>query len=175
MDPVGDRGPDAMICSPRMHRFGAFQFDVDRLELFRDGCPVRLQPQPAQVLATLIASAGRTVAREQLRQAVWGGDTFVDFERGLNFCIAQIRSALRDEAALPRYVQTVPKRGYKFVCPVHEDAREGHDAHREGQGILLGWLHDSRRWWVVAATTVLAVLSFFGYRALISRAVPIVA
>jgi DNA-binding winged helix-turn-helix (wHTH) protein/TolB-like protein len=99
-------------------RFGVFELDAERLELSREGRPVRLQPQPAQVLSALVANAGRTVSREELRQAVWKDDTFVDFDRGLNFCIAQIRAALGDDAAAPRYIRTVPKRGYEFVCPI---------------------------------------------------------
>jgi len=93
-------------------------FDVDSLELTRDGRPVRLQPQPAQVLRTLVLNAGRAVTREELRQAVWKDETFVDFDRGLNFCIAQIRAALGDDAATPRYIRTLPKRGYEFICPI---------------------------------------------------------
>ena len=79
---------------------------------------MRLQPQPAQVLATLLARAGTPVTRDELRQAVWRDDTFVDFDRGLNFCIAQIRIALDDDAAAPRFVRTLPKLGYEFICPV---------------------------------------------------------
>ena len=75
------------------------------------------------MLLTLVANAGRTVTREELRQAVWRDDTFVDFDRGLNFCIAQIRAALGDDAAAPRYVRTVPKRGYEFVCPIENGQR----------------------------------------------------
>jgi len=105
-------------------RFGVFTFDPGTLELTRDGRPVRLQPQPAQVLAALVANAGRLVSREELRQAVWRDDTFVDFDRGLNFCIAQIRAALDDDAASPRYVRTIPKKGYEFVCPVNPAAPE---------------------------------------------------
>lgn len=100
------------------YRFGPFVFDPDRLELARDGAPVRLQPQPAQVLATLLARAGRPVSRDELRQAVWKDDTFVDFDRGLNFCIAQIRAALEDDAAAPQFVRTLPKRGYEFIAPL---------------------------------------------------------
>lgn len=103
---------------PRIYRFGVFSFDAGHLELSREGRPVRLQRQPAQVLATLLDGAGRLVTREELRRVVWRDDTFVDFERGLNFCIAQIRSALDDDAGAPRYVRTRPKKGYEFICPV---------------------------------------------------------
>ena len=108
----------AVESSPSLVRFGSFVFDPVRLELSRDGRPIKLQPQPAQVLATLLAHAGSPVSRDELRQAVWRDDTFVDFDRGLNFCIAQIRTALDDDAAAPRFVRTLPKRGYEFICPV---------------------------------------------------------
>jgi len=103
-------------------RFGIFDFDPASRELRREGVPVRLQAQPAQVLAVLVARGGEVVTREQLRQAVWGSDTFVDFDRGLNYCIAQIRSALGDSAESPRFVRTVPKLGYQFVAPVSAPA-----------------------------------------------------
>jgi DNA-binding winged helix-turn-helix (wHTH) protein/TolB-like protein len=99
-------------------RFGIFDFDPATGELRREGVPVRLQSQPAQVLALLLAHPGEVVARETLRQAVWGNDTFVDFDRGLNFCVAQIRGALGDSADSPRFVRTIPKRGYQFIAPV---------------------------------------------------------
>lgn len=99
-------------------RFGIFQFDRTSRELRRDGVLVRLQSQPAQVLGCLLEGAGQVVSREELRQAVWHEDTFVDFERGLNFCVAQIRSALNDNATEPRFVRTIPKRGYQFIAPV---------------------------------------------------------
>src|SRR5437867_156735 len=75
-------------------RFGLFEFDAAARELSREAVLVRLQPQPAEVLALLVAHAGDVVSREALREAIWGDDTFVDFDRGLNFCIAQIRAAL---------------------------------------------------------------------------------
>ena len=109
-----------------LRRFGVFTFDVDTLELSRNGRPIRLQPQPARVLATLLAHAGRAVTREELRAAVWRDDTFVDFDRGLNFCVAQIRAAIGDDADAPRFIRTLPKRGYEFIGPL--EAVGGADA-----------------------------------------------
>ena len=103
---------------PDRRRFGLFDFDPASGELRREGIPVKLQAQPAQVLRILIANAGELVSRETLRKAVWGTETFVDFDRGLNFCIAQIRAALGDSADSPRFIRTVPKQGYQFVAPV---------------------------------------------------------
>lgn len=99
-------------------RFGLFEFDTATGELRREGALVRLQAQPAQVLRSLLEHRDQVVSREELRDAVWHNDTFVDFERGLNFCIAQIRAALNDNAAEPIFIRTVPKRGYQFIAPV---------------------------------------------------------
>jgi len=98
--------------------FGVFVFDQASRELRRDGVLVRLQAQPAQALACLLERAGDVIPREELCKAVWPDGTFVDFERGLNFCIAQVRAALNDTAVEPRYIRTIPKRGYQFIAPV---------------------------------------------------------
>jgi DNA-binding winged helix-turn-helix (wHTH) protein/TolB-like protein len=98
--------------------FGVFEFDPRAGTLSREGIPVRLQPQPARVLAILVDQAGAVVTRESLRQQIWADGTFVDFERGLNFCIAQIRGALGDSAESPRFIETLPRRGYRFIAPV---------------------------------------------------------
>ena len=98
--------------------FGLFEFDAASLELRREGVLVRLQPQPAQALAFLLERAGQVVSRDDLRNAVWGDKTFVDFEGGLNFCIFEIRSALHDDSSQPAYIRTVPKSGYQFIAPV---------------------------------------------------------
>ncbi len=102
-------------------RFGIFEFDPDTRQLRRDGVAVHLQAQPAQVLAFLLSRASEVVSRESLRQEVWKDGTFVDFDRGLNFCIAQIRSVLGDSAESPRFIRTLPKRGYQFIAPVSTD------------------------------------------------------
>jgi TolB-like protein/DNA-binding winged helix-turn-helix (wHTH) protein/Tfp pilus assembly protein PilF len=99
-------------------RFGEFELALKSGELRRNGRVVRLQPQPFKVLAFLATHAGQTVTRQELQHAVWDGETFVDFEHGLNFCIKQIRSALGDNAQTPRIVETLPKRGYRFIPEV---------------------------------------------------------
>jgi DNA-binding winged helix-turn-helix (wHTH) protein/TolB-like protein len=103
---------------PERYRFGLFEFNAATRELRRENVIVRLQSQPAQVLACLIERSGQTVSRDDLRSALWGHDTFVDFDRGLNFCISQIRSALNDVSAQPIYIRTIPKHGYQFIAPV---------------------------------------------------------
>jgi DNA-binding winged helix-turn-helix (wHTH) protein/TolB-like protein len=102
----------------RRYRFGLFAFDAAAGELRRDGELVRLQGQPALALECLLANAGRVVTREELQKAIWGDETHVDFERGLNFCIGQLRAALEDDADTPRYVRTIPRRGYQFIGEV---------------------------------------------------------
>ena len=104
-------------------QFGLFEFDSATRELRREGNLVRLQAQPSQVLACLIERAGQVVSREELRKTLWGGETFVDFDRGLNFCVSQIRSALQDDSAQPVYIRTVPKRGYQFIAPTSAKSR----------------------------------------------------
>ena len=99
-------------------RFGAFELDPDSGELRKSGIAVHLPPQPTQLLILLTRRAGEVVTREEIREALWGSQTIVDFEPGLNHCINQIRTALCDDAATPRYVQTLPRRGYRFVAPV---------------------------------------------------------
>lgn len=95
--------------------FGRFDFTPETGELRRDGRQVKLQAQPAKVLAVLVNHAGEMVTRETLQHEVWGTGTHVDFERGLNYCIAQIRSALGDNAESPQYIETIPKQGYRFI------------------------------------------------------------
>ena len=92
------------------YRFGTFELDARTGELRRDGEPVKLQPQPARLLTLLVARPGEIVLRDDLKAHLWGQDTFVDFERGLNFCILQVRTALRDTSENPRFVQTVPRK-----------------------------------------------------------------
>jgi DNA-binding winged helix-turn-helix (wHTH) protein/TolB-like protein len=156
----------------RQYRFGVFYFDADSGELSRDGRPIRLQPQPGQVLAALVSRAGEVVTRDDLRRAVWPDDTFVDFDRGLNFCIAQVRGALNDDATTPRYIRTVPKKGYEFICPVEAVAADGSTVR-----IPAGRQPSFRRPAVVALTILAAVTAGAGlYVAKRSAsAVPIVA
>jgi TolB-like protein/DNA-binding winged helix-turn-helix (wHTH) protein len=101
-------------------QFGEFALDLKNGELLRGGSAVKLQPQPFKVLVALAARAGEVVTREELQQQVWEGETFVDFEHGLNFCIKQIRAALGDNAQAPRYIETIPRRGYRFIAPVEK-------------------------------------------------------
>ncbi|MDP1571161.1 MAG: winged helix-turn-helix domain-containing protein [Vicinamibacterales bacterium] len=99
-------------------RFGVFTFDTDTGDLSREGVRVRLEPQPGKALARLVEQAGDVVSRDELRALLWGGDTHVDFDRGLAYCVGQIRAALGDSADHPRFIQTLPRRGFRFIAPV---------------------------------------------------------
>jgi DNA-binding winged helix-turn-helix (wHTH) protein len=102
----------------RVARFGVFEVDLAAGELRKSGVRVRLQEQPFQVLSFLLDRAGDIVTREELRQQLWPADTFVDFDHSLNTAILKLREALGDSAGSPRYVETLPRRGYRFVAPV---------------------------------------------------------
>jgi TolB-like protein/Flp pilus assembly protein TadD len=94
--------------------FGAFELDLASGQLSKETDTVRLQPQPLKVLALLVSRAGQLVSREEIRKQIWPDDTFVDFDQGLNYCIRQIRLALGDSAETPQFIETVPRRGYRF-------------------------------------------------------------
>ncbi len=102
----------------RVVRFGLFEADFTAGELRKNGNRVRLQEQPFQVLAALLESPGDVVTREQLRQKIWPADTFVDFDHSLNTAINKVREALGDSATNPRFVETLARRGYRFIAPV---------------------------------------------------------
>ncbi len=99
-------------------RFGSFQLDVQSGELRRDGIRIKLQEQPFQILVLLLGRPGEVVSREELRQKLWAADTFVDFDNGLNIAVNKLRSALVGDAGSSRYIETLPRRGYRFTAPV---------------------------------------------------------
>jgi cholera toxin transcriptional activator len=104
--------------SSRVARFGLFELDLSAGELRKSGVKLRLQGQPFQVLALLLEHAGEVVTREELQQKLWPSDTFVDFDHSLNTAINKVREALGDSASSPRYVETLARRGYRFIAPV---------------------------------------------------------
>jgi len=103
---------------PKLLRFGVFEVDVAARELRKSGKRIRLQEQPFQVLVTLLENAGRVVTRDDLRQKIWPADTFVDFDHSLNTAVNKIRDTLGDSASSPRFVETLARRGYRFIAPV---------------------------------------------------------
>ena len=106
------------MSAPAVLRFGSFELHSGAGELRHQGDLVKLAPQPLKVLELLTRRGGDVVTRAEIREHVWSGDTFVDFEQGLNFCIRQIREALGDAADAPRFIETLPRRGYRFLMPV---------------------------------------------------------
>jgi cholera toxin transcriptional activator len=106
----------------RLVRFGVFEVDFDAGELRKNGARIRLQEQPFQVLAVLLERPGQVVTREELRQKIWPADTFVDFDHSLNTAVNKIREALGDSASNPRFVETLARRGYRFLAPLNGSA-----------------------------------------------------
>ena len=104
-------------------RFGVFQMDLQAGQLLKNGRVVRLKPQPFRLLELLVSRAGDVVTREEIREVLWGSDTFVDFDQGVNSAIKQVREALNEDADRPLYVETVPRRGYRFIAPVEPHQR----------------------------------------------------
>ena len=103
-------------------RFDTFELDTGSGELRKNGDRVKLPPQPFRVLELLVRRSGEVLTRNEIREQVWRDDTFVDFEQGLNFCIRQIREAVGDTAGTPRFIETLPRRGYRFLIPVETSA-----------------------------------------------------
>jgi DNA-binding winged helix-turn-helix (wHTH) protein/tetratricopeptide (TPR) repeat protein len=106
--------------SPQVVRFGVFEVDLRTGELRKQGLKVKLHGQPVQILALLLERPGELVTREELKEKLWTGDTFVDFEHGLNAAVKKLRVALEDSADNPRFVETLPRRGYRFIAPVEK-------------------------------------------------------
>jgi TolB-like protein/DNA-binding winged helix-turn-helix (wHTH) protein/tetratricopeptide (TPR) repeat protein len=129
-------------------RFGPFTADLQSGELWKEGVRIRLQIQPFQILKVFLERPGQLITREELQRQVWPSDTFVDFEQGLNKAINKLRDALCDNADAPQFIETVPKRGYRFIAPVIHAAdvpepgiaaapqREPHRFRRRGRWLL---------------------------------------
>jgi DNA-binding winged helix-turn-helix (wHTH) protein len=116
-----DRGT-ARAAMRSLVRFGTFQLDTRAGQLLKNGRVVRLKPQPLRLLQLLLSRPGDVVTRDEIREVLWGTETFVDFEQGMNTAVRQIREALGDDAETPIFVETVPKRGYRFIAPVDAGA-----------------------------------------------------
>ncbi|PYT24458.1 MAG: hypothetical protein DMG57_28495 [Acidobacteria bacterium] len=157
-------------------RFGIFEVDLQAGELRRQGYKVKLQDQPFQVLVMLLERPGEVVTREELQKKLWPADTFVDFERGLNRAINNLREALGDDADSPRFIETLPRRGYRFVAPVETtERREAETAGRNRLALVppdlphkvdnnVSTAAAPRRQVLPWATAgVLAVIAVFGY------------
>jgi DNA-binding winged helix-turn-helix (wHTH) protein/WD40 repeat protein len=115
------------------YRFGQFEFDAASGRLWRNGLMVRLQWQPGRVLGILVAADGEVVSREELQKALWPEDSYGDFDTGLNTAIKKLRQALDDSAQNPRFVETLPRMGYRFLAPVTKVALPGQVAENDGE------------------------------------------
>ena len=103
---------------PSQVRFGVFELDTRTGELRKHGVRLKIQDQPFQVLQALLERPGELVTRDELQTRIWANDTFVDFDQSLNRAINKVREALSDTAGSPRFVETLPRRGYRFIAPV---------------------------------------------------------
>jgi TolB-like protein/DNA-binding winged helix-turn-helix (wHTH) protein/Tfp pilus assembly protein PilF len=109
-------------------RFGAYEFDLRSGELRKHGIRIKLQEQPCQILAILLEHRGEMVTREQLQHRLWPSDTFVDFDHSLNTAVMRLREALSDSSENPRFIETLPRRGYRFLAPVEEKSASTNEA-----------------------------------------------
>ena len=145
--------------STQIVRFGVFEADFKTGELRKNGVKVHLQGQPFQVCAILLERSGELVTREELRQQVWPEDTFVDFDHALNTAITKIRNALGDEAENPRFVQTLPRRGYRFIGPVDKPIQL---ASSPTAPKLRFERLTAKNKWLIASTTLLILILLTG-------------
>ncbi|HEY6369067.1 MAG TPA: winged helix-turn-helix domain-containing protein, partial [Candidatus Sulfotelmatobacter sp.] len=154
----------------RTRRFGVFELDLRAGELRRSGLKVKLQEQPFQVLALLLEKPGEIVARDDLRNRLWPADTFVDFDHSLNAAIKRLRDALGDSAENPTFVETVARRGYRFLAPVSTTAANGNAlaAQPSAAAVVPRAPTGFHLWWIAAGVAVVLVL--FGIKVGLSLA-----
>jgi len=165
----------------RIFRFGKFEVNADDRELHADGTHARLQEKPLLLLTTLLENPQQLVTREELRKRMWSSDTFVDFEQGINIAIKKVREALGDSADEPKYIQTIAKKGYKFLLPVEivdskpvilppPSIQETASAGTSSESLLTATSpvrHWARRWTIpVLATGMLSALGLWLYEVL---------
>jgi TolB-like protein/DNA-binding winged helix-turn-helix (wHTH) protein/Tfp pilus assembly protein PilF len=118
LPPLGTSEKPAL--SPKLVRFGIYQLDLRTSELWKQGRKIKLQEQPCRILAILLERRGEVVTREELRKRLWSDDTFVDFDHSLNTAIMRLREALSDSSGNPRFIETLPRHGYRFIAPIQE-------------------------------------------------------
>jgi DNA-binding winged helix-turn-helix (wHTH) protein len=119
---MDDTNRKSTLSSGTTYRFGLFTLDVSAGSLTRNGVRVKLQDQPFQLLALLVERSGEIVTREEIRQRLWESNTFVDFDKSLGVAVLKVREALGDSATNPRFLETAPRRGYRFIAPVSVEA-----------------------------------------------------
>ncbi len=146
---MSETSPDA----PRLVRFGVYELDLHSGELRKSGARLSLQQQPLQLLSVLLEQPGELVTREELRKRLWPDDTFVDFEHGLNAAVKRLRDTLGDSADSPRFVETVPRRGYRFIAPVSVPNGPAAPAESAAGRRRVGWV------WMTVGVAVAAVIA----------------
>jgi eukaryotic-like serine/threonine-protein kinase len=150
-----------------VYQFGPFEVNLASGELLKNGRRIRLQEQPYRILVALLENPGEVISREELRSRPWPDDTFVDFDGSLRVAVRKLREALDDNAEDPRYVETIPKRGYRFLvtevrrveaapeAAEPDTAKLGDDARREGLDRLKTGAKATRRWMVAGAAILI--------------------
>src|SRR5215471_18226315 len=146
-------------------RFGVFELDLTSGELHKGRTRVKLQDQPLRVLIALLNKPGEIVTREELKQELWPSDTFVDFEHGLRVAVNKLRQALNDDPENPRFLETFPRRGYRFICPVSSPSpavapvaeREGRYSSPVKSSPAASFFLQSRLIQILLALTILAI------------------
>ena len=145
--------------SPRLLHFGTFDLDLSSNELRKAGALIKLQSQHFQLLVLLAERAGQVVTREEIRRTLWNNGTFVDFDRSINFCVNQIRGALGDDPQSPRYIETLPRKGYRFVAPVTEAGGEPAKARSAPEPLAVHKPVPARRWWLLSAGAAVSLVA----------------
>ncbi|MFZ0758314.1 MAG: winged helix-turn-helix domain-containing protein, partial [Candidatus Sulfotelmatobacter sp.] len=168
---------ESLTPSHRIMRFGVYEADLAAGELRKHGTRIKIQEQPFQILLLLLEHPGELVTRDALRRKLWADHTFVDFDRSLNTATTKLRTALCDSAENPRFIETVPRQGYRFIAPV--STRNGEFVSREEPEASSAQIsrgqepvqestrkrHKVRNWYLIAAfTTLLALSSAIYYR-----------
>jgi DNA-binding winged helix-turn-helix (wHTH) protein/tetratricopeptide (TPR) repeat protein len=162
----------------RIVRFGAYEVDLEQARLTKTGVRIRLQDQPFQILVLLLERAGQLVTREEIRQKLWSDDTFVEFDNALNTAVGKLRAALNDSADNPRFLETVPRKGYRFVAPVTSPPEppvrpnQAQSTNFETSAISGSEISRGARrpttWrpfaWITVAAVVVAVVGIYWYR-----------
>src|SRR5208283_3168380 len=147
-------------------RFGDFELDPSRQTLSRQGIRLKLQNQPCQVLALLIQRAPDVVSRDEIRQRVWGDNVYIDVERNINFCIRQIRGVLLDKAATPRFVETLPREGYRFIAQlvgnIAQETLSQNGLAPADEGIPGEIVKETARRWLIVSIALAGVLAAVG-------------
>jgi DNA-binding winged helix-turn-helix (wHTH) protein/Tol biopolymer transport system component len=143
---------------PHRVRFGVFEVDLYAGELFKNGIKLRLSEQPFQLLTALLERPGEVVSREELQRRLWAGNTNVEFDRSLNTAASKLRDVLDDSAETPRFIQTLPKRGYRFIAPISEPVATP-------QPRRTAWLRGNLKQAIAAAILILALVAAYAWRA----------